>query len=422
MRGVLCSLSAVFAALFSLQANLPASAGTPDVPPAAPSAAPPQMPHAHGAAGACQGPELACAGAVTPAFAPDGTLFAVWSAGGRVSAARSRDYGRTFLPAVAVHAGTLPLDTGPDSRPKIVVDGKGRVIVAFATRDPAFNGKVYLAVSTDNGASFGPLQALTDASPSQRFETLAFDPKGHLFLAWIDKANAAAAKKAGRPYAGAALAFAWLDKDGHAAHSPRVAHDETCECCRIGVAFDGPGRPVILFRNIFAGGIRDHGVIVFENPKTPGPVRRVSDDGWATDACPHQGPSLASGPGHTLHAAWFTNGQKRQGVFYARSEDRGRTFSTPMAVGAADKQVSRPFVFAAGGTVFLAWKEFDGEHTGIGVKISHDAGKTWSSPRIVAGTSEDSDHPLLVSDGRTVFLSWFSQKEGYRLIPIEGLS
>jgi len=41
-----------------------------------------------------------------------------------------------------------------------------------------------------------------------------------------------------------------------------------------------------------------------------------------------------------------------------------------------------------------------------------------SDVRTVAETEDASDHPLLVADGRRVYLSWLTKVEGYRLIPL----
>jgi hypothetical protein len=70
--------------------------------------------------------------------------------------------------------------------------------------------------------------------------------------------------------------------------------------------------------------------------------------------------------------------------------------------------------------VWIVWKEFDGEHTTVNVMYSGDHGKTWSIPKALAQTIDASDHPLLVSNGRRVFLSWMTRDDGYRLLPVEG--
>ncbi len=376
--------------------------------------------HDHGAATGCAEATLICATSATPAFGPDGSLWLAWAAGGQVSVAHSHDLGRSFSDPVAVNPQPVRLDAGPDERPKIVVGESGRIQVAYATfKDAAYNGEVFFSSSTDGGASFAPPQPITPQTTSQRFEAVALDPTGRLFAAWVDKRNAVAARGQGKSYVGAALAFAWSDDAGVTFSAARIARDNTCECCRLAVAFAGTGRPVVLFRNVFDDHVRDHAITTFSDPETPGPIYRVSDDNWQIDACPHHGPSLAVGPDLTYHAAWFTGGTVRQGVFYARSLDGGRTFSTPMPLGRKDRSPSRPYVLAIGDDVWLAWKEFDGRETNVEAMVSHDRGATWSEPETAASTSERSDHPLLVSDGRRPFLSWLTRQEGYRLLPLE---
>ncbi|MEI9902164.1 MAG: hypothetical protein WDN31_21075 [Hyphomicrobium sp.] len=112
-------------------------------------------------------------------------------------------------------ASELPIDSGPDARPKIVVGKDGALIVTFATRDDKYNGHGFITRSVDDGATFSAPEPITQGSPSQRFETAAVDADGHVFVAWLDKRNGSAARARGEAYAGAALAFAW-DKGGPA--------------------------------------------------------------------------------------------------------------------------------------------------------------------------------------------------------------
>ncbi len=378
-----------------------------------------QMAHQHGSDAACEGTELRCATKVTPFFAGDGKLWLVWMAGGRISVASSSDGGKTYSATVPVTEQQLNLDWGPDARPKLVVDGKGAVAVAFSIfRDQAFNGQVLYSRSEDGGKSFAALRPITSNNESQRFEALALDQDGTVFVAWLDKRNRAPAKAAGRSYEGAGLFFS-SSRDGGATYAEAtLAQDNTCECCRLGLAFAGPGRPVVMFRNIFDGSVRDHAVITFSDLGTPGEVYRVSTDDWQIKACPHQGPSLAVAPTGTYHVAWFTNGKARKGLFYAHSRDGGRTFSEPMSIGQADRNPTRPYVLATQDSTTLVWKEFDGERTTVMGMQSRDDGETWSKPRAVASTDNASDHPLLVARGKQIFLSWMTKSDGYRLQPI----
>ncbi len=376
-----------------------------------------------GAPAPCAGTTLACAIAATPTIAQDGSLYVAWAAGGQVSVARSTDHGKSFAPAVAVNATVARLDNGPDSRPAIAVDAKGNVFVAYAIfKDDKYNGQVVYARSIDGGAHFSIPTPITGNPESQRFSALAFDPAGHLFAAWIDKRARAAARKAGKDYTGGAIAYAWWDGAKDKFTDAKILREQSCECCRIGLAFAGPGKPVVVFRNIFDGGVRDHAVSVFADAGTPGPIERVSVDDWKIDACPHHGPTAVVSDDGALHVAWFTQGAVRKGLFYAHSTDGGRSFSAPVGFGNAARQSSRPRVLAIGGRLWLGWREFDGERTEIRLIASSDGGQSWSAPRTIAATSDASDQPVLIADGSHAYLSWLTRAEGYRLLPLEGES
>ena len=94
-------------------------------------------------------------------------------------AGHSQDLGRSFDQVVAVNQEAERIDSGPDARPKIVIDPGGRIIVAYAVfQDDRYNGRVMFSRSVDGGASFSRPRPITDDATSQRFETLALDPGG----------------------------------------------------------------------------------------------------------------------------------------------------------------------------------------------------------------------------------------------------
>jgi hypothetical protein len=45
--------------------------------------------------------------------------------------------------------------------------------------------------------------------------------------------------------------------------------------------------------------------------------------------------------------------------------------------------------------------------------LSHDEGRSWSTPQTLITTDQASDHPLLITSSDGVYLSWASAQHGY---------
>jgi hypothetical protein len=375
------------------------------------------MGHAAPAA-ACAEPKLECAPTATPFFAKDGRLWLSFSAGDTVYATFSRDNGKSFAPAATIaKVEGAAIDDNGEARPKLVALDDGTLVASFTTRPAkSYNGTIFIARSTDGGKSFSKPQPLVDGS-GQRFEIFALSPKGRLYVAWLDKRNAEQAKAQGRAFEGSGVAVAWSDDGGVTFTGKKILIDHSCECCRVAAAFDRDGLPVFAWRHVFEDNHRDHYAAKLSADGAGLNGGRVSEDEWTT-TCPHHGPSLAVDAKGQWHVVWFANGKKRQGLFYARSRDGGKSFSDPEKFGDAERAPSHPYLLSAKGQLYRAWKEFDGTATAIMIQNSSNGGASWSAPRIVASTTDASDHPLLIESKGTAYLSWLTRKEGYRLIPL----
>ncbi len=126
---------------------------------------------------------------------------------------------------------------------------------------------------------------------------------------------------------------------------------------------------------------------------------------------------------HLIYDQWVPIGastgegsssQQLSDLFYRRSEDGGRTWSSPMnlsnsPVGATRGQIK----IDGGGTVYVTWDEgwdrlaLDGEPE-VGVLIfSTDGGQTWSTPTIFAYPESKNSQLAAASDGRgRVLAAW----------------
>lgn len=75
-------------------------------------------------------------------------------------------------------------------------------------------------------------------------------------------------------------------------------------------------------------------------------------------------------------------------------------------------------VLAAGNTIALVWKEFDGQATKIMARLSAPDGTAWQE-RALALSRGASDHPHLVSHGSAVWLVWRTADEGMVVAKVE---
>lgn len=356
--------------------------------------------------------------AITTAFDGKGRLWLATIRGRHLYVSYSDDRGNTVSAPVKVNDEPEDILGDGENRPKIVVRN-GTIYVSYTRGlEKPMTGDIRFSRSLDGGHSFSAPLTVNDNREiiSHRFETLEVNDRGQVFLAWLDKRELSAAQREKKPYNGAAVYYAVSD-DGGASFRPNLkAADHSCECCRVAMAADNEGTPVIFWRHIYGKNERDHAMLRLDGKSAP---IRVSHDRWEVDACPHHGGALSIAPDGVHHFVWFDNAPARHGLFYASSADRGDHFSEPLNFGNFEAQAAHPHVLSLGRAVHAVWKEFDGQSSVIRGMSSADGGSSWSPPRQIAATAGASDHPLLIADGAQAYLSWSTAKEGLRLIRME---
>ena len=356
--------------------------------------------------------------AVTVDFDENGRLWLAAISGQHIYVSYSDDHGITRSAPVKVNAEPENILGDGENRPKIIVR-KGVVYVSY-TQGLAkpMTGHIRFSRSLDGGKTFSQPVTVNDNLEiiSHRFDVMGVNNRGQIFIAWLDKRDLSAAAKKGEKYAGLGLYYAVSDDEGKSFHPNIKAADHACECCRVAMAMDTDGYPVAVWRHVYDTNIRDHALVRLDGKMVP---VRLSHENWNVAGCPHHGPSLSIAADGVYHATWFSNAPERQGLFYAYSADRGRTFSAPLNFGNPEAQPAHPYVLSLGSRVYLVWKEFDGENTGIFGMRSGDGGMSWSAPKKLADTSDVSDWPLLIGTNNQAYLSWNTKNEGYRLIEMD---
>ncbi len=87
-----------------------------------------------------------------------------------------------------------------------------------------------------------------------------------------------------------------------------------------------------------------------EGGRSSAPVR-VSEDGWALDGCPDDGPSIAVDARGAVHIAWPTlvpGSASGKGIFYSYSRDGGRTFAASVRLDEGDGRSAHPQLAVGG--------------------------------------------------------------------------
>lgn len=301
-------------------------------------------------------------------MAADGRSVAVvWSAsaeGGStdIYSAFSRDGGATFSSPTRVNSTPGAPRVGGEQPPQVaLVSRPGAVpaIVVVWTEKGTSGTTLMTAQSVDGGRTFGrsvPVPG-SEAAGNRGWEAIAADRRGRVHAIWLDHrelaqpASGAATTHPAEhvmpaPAAGGAAAatdgvaraqrsklyFATLGERTPA----KAITGGVCYCCKTTLAAGAEGSLYAAWRHVYPGNLRDIAFTVSrDGGRTFAPPVRVSEDQWAIDGCPENGPAIAVDPRNQVHLAWPTVVKERGAdtlrLFYAFSRD-GKNFSPRQAI------------------------------------------------------------------------------------------
>lgn len=349
-------------------------------------------------------------------FASDGTLWAVSKQDDHAVVRHSHDHGGSWSDPVAVNTDAERVAADGDSRPKIAI-GNGNEIYVTWTRPlgKPYTGEVRFARSLDGGAKWSePTTVHADRQEiTHRFDALAVDRDGRVFVAWIDKRDQELARVAGQTYRGAAVYFAVSDDQGASFRGDFRVAEHSCECCRIALLAAPEGGVTALWRHVFAPNIRDHAIALLNADGTTGPMRRATFDNWAIDACPHHGPSLAQDGSGVLHAVWFNLGPENAGVSYGQLRDG----SVQALRRVGGESAAHADLALSGQQLAIVWKAFDGERTHLRAMRSNDAGSTWNTHEL-ASTETMSDQPRVLAHNGRFYALWNTRERPLQVLAL----
>lgn len=350
------------------------------------------------------------------AFDAHGTLWAVHKVSGHIAVSRSDDGGRMWSNPVIVTRSPEPTDTGGDARPKIALGREGEIYLTWTKpMSEPYTGEIRFSRSLDGGRTFSePAVVHRDRREiTHRFDTLAVNRAGKVFVAWIDKRDLVDAGNDPKAYRGAAVYFAVSDDRGATFRGDFKAADHVCECCRIALLARDDGTVTAMWRHVFEPNIRDHATVVLSADGKAGAIQRATFEEWRIDACPHHGPALAADTSGRLHAVWFSAAPNSRGFFYGRLRQGGvdgqRRLGSDTA-GHGDVSVN-------GHRVVVVWRDYVGGRSRLLTSVADDGGDSWRDSEL-ASVAGPSDYPRLLQHGNRTFIFWNSREKPLMVIPV----
>ncbi|HXW06979.1 MAG TPA: sialidase family protein [Vicinamibacterales bacterium] len=320
----------------------------------------------------------------TPWVAAAGPFVAVaWGASisGKtdVFVAVSRDGGTTFGSPVQVNrvAGEARLGGEMPPRIALVPEGASRVpaiVVVWTARGK--NTEIKTARSRDGGRTFGsPVTLQSPGAQGDRgWPAVALDRDGTAHVLWLDHRGLAASTGAGSGHAGhrsgaAHDGVAMAQRSGlYYASANRTSSAErelangVCYCCKTAMVAASDGAIFGAWRHVYPGNLRDIAFTVsLDGGKSFSTPVRVSQDEWAIEGCPDDGPAMDVDREGTAHVVWPTRigGANPQGaLFYASTRD-GRAFTPRIRIPTLGSlKPSHPQIVVNNrGRIVVAWDE-----------------------------------------------------------------
>lgn len=290
--------------------------------------------------------------------------------------------------------------------PSVIATPSGRLLVHWLQRSGAgrYAYDVRIAQSTDRGATWSEGSVLhTPSAGEHGFVATWLAPGDSVRAAWLDGRHMTAGEGG---HGKGAMSLQSVSAAPSGARGVEEPLDlRTCDCCQVAATVT-PSGPVVAYRDRTEDEIRDIAVVRQVDGKWA-PPSIVHADGWHIEACPVNGPALAS-RGDTVAIAWFTGAQDTARVRVAFSVDGGRRFAAPVRVDGGTPAGRVGITLDENGDAIVSWLERvppeDAEVRVRRVSRSGDMGAPATISRTKAARA--SGFPRIVRRGDTLLAAW----------------
>jgi len=368
----------------------------------------------------CLNAAISCAKTVTSAFAPNGDLWRLWVHQDKLIAQVSKDNGYTFSKHKVLAIPAEKISARNENRPKIAFDKAGGIYLSWATpREKKYTSDVRFSYSSDYGKTFTqPITVNNDnLLAGHSFNEMLVSDNGDVSIVWLDGRLSHQLRAQGKKSKGSALYLAkanFKNRNGNRIFTNQQLANDTCVCCRIAMDYNQQGELAIFWRHIYGDNIREFALLTLEQdevkPKQP---YQVSHDHWKINGCPHQGGAISIDEENRYHMVWFNQGNVGKGIFYASSDDQGKTMTKPISIGDLSAQASHPHLNKNNDNIDIIWTEFNGAEHLLMHQKSINNGKSFSKVKLLAKAKNGADRPFIIKKDNVSYVSWQRPKQGH---------
>ncbi len=229
--------------------------------------------------------------------------------------------------------------------PLLAIDGHGHVFALWQDG----HGSAFLSESPDRGVTWSAPAAWTKESEVVEKFSLCRLADGRILAAWLDgrgrQPNDGSTQKLHARIVGA--------------NTPDVLVDPAvCDCCQTALTAFPDGTALVAYRGRTKEEVRDIRTARFRGQTWDQP-RGLNDDDWRINACPINGPRLASDGGR-IAVAWFTAANSEPSVFASYSPDAGARFIIPLRLDRGKPMGNVDTLILHDGALLATWLEIDG--------------------------------------------------------------
>ena len=291
--------------------------------------------------------------------------------------------------------------------PAVIAMPSGRLLVHWLQRSGAarYAYDVRIAQSADRGTTWSDGSILhTDRSPAEHgFVALWPTPGDSVGAAWLDGRHMTTGEDDHGKGAMSLQSVSVASTRALGAEQPLDLR--ACDCCQVAATIT-PSGPVVAYRDRTEDEIRDIAVVRQVDGKwTPPSI--VHPDGWHIEACPVNGPALAS-RGDTVAIAWFTGARDTARVQVAFSVDGGQRFGAPVRIDGGSPAGRVGIALDESGDAIVSWLERvppeDAEVRARRVSRAGEMGAPVTVSRTKAARA--SGFPRIVRRGDALLAAW----------------